>query len=52
MILENKKIKKYKYISFNIFDTLLERKVLLPNEIFRNTGIKVLGKKQGIDFFI
>lgn len=51
MILENKKIKKYKYISFDIFDTLLERKVLLPSEIFRNTGIKVFGKKQGIDFF-
>ncbi len=37
------KIEKYKVVSFDVFDTLVERDVELPKDIFRLTGKTVLG---------
>lgn len=35
-----KKIDKYPYVSFDVFDTLLERKCLIPQKLFLMLGIK------------
>lgn len=37
-------IERYSVISFDVFDTLIERKVKIPSDIFEITGRKVLGK--------
>ena len=42
--------KHYDIISFDIFDTLIERKVSRPSDIFRLTGEKVLGKAEAEEF--
>ena len=39
-----KKIDKYPYVSFDVFDTLLERKCLIPQKLFFNVGDKVLNR--------
>lgn len=36
-------ISKYQYISFDIFDTLIERKVKAPSDIFAIVGKNILG---------
>ena len=35
---------KYPYVSFDVFDTLLERKCLTPENIFYETGQKIIGE--------
>lgn len=42
--------KHYQVISFDIFDTLIERKVYKPSDIFILTGQKVLGEKRAEEF--
>ena len=41
------KIKKYKVVSFDVFDTLIERNVELPKDIFVLTGKAILGDGEG-----
>ena len=43
-------LKHYKIISFDIFDTLVERNVRKPTDIFQITGEKVLGESHGQQF--
>lgn len=43
-------LKHFKTVSFDIFDTLIERSVRKPTDIFQITGEKVLGKTQGQQF--
>ena len=45
-----KLIKRYKVISFDIFDTLIERNVDNPSDIFSLTGEKILGKDKAKRF--
>ena len=45
-----KLINNYEYVSFDVFDTLIERKCLTPEQIFINTGRKVLGNRKKIKF--
>lgn len=40
----SKIIDKYPYVSFDVFDTLLERKCLIPENIFYKTGENILGQ--------
>lgn len=42
--------KKYKLVSFDVFDTLIERDVEDPTEIFYRVGEDILGKGQGESF--
>ena len=41
-----KLIDKYKIISFDVFDTLVERHVLIPTDVYKNIGAEYVGKKQ------
>ncbi len=43
-------IKKYKVITFDIFDTLIERDIINPLDIFKIVGKEVLGREYA-DFF-
>lgn len=43
-------VNKYQVISFDVFDTLIERKVRLPSDIFRITGEQVLGTNSAESF--
>lgn len=43
-------VNKYQVISFDVFDTLIERKVRLPSDIFRITGEQVLGTNYAKSF--
>lgn len=43
-------INNYKYVSFDVFDTLIERKCLTPEQLFINTGIKVLGNRNKTEY--
>ena len=43
-------IKKYDVISFDVFDTLIERNVRCPSDIFRLVGKAVLGNDKFEDF--
>lgn len=43
--------KKYDLISFDIFDTLIERKVSHPTDIFTLTGLKVFKDKSTAEIF-
>lgn len=45
-----KKIDKYSVVSFDIFDTLIERDVVLPSEIFARTAKKYLSDEEVNDF--
>lgn len=45
-----KLINNYEYVSFDVFDTLIERKCLTPEQIFINTGKKVLGNRKKIEY--
>ena len=45
------KIRKYDVVSFDIFDTLLMRKVLFPGDVFEIVG-KKLGHKYHFDFAV
>lgn len=42
-----REIEKYDYISFDIFDTLLTRKVLLPEDVFELTSQRMAKKRSG-----
>lgn len=42
-----RKIKRYKVISFDVFDTLIERSVTIPSELFAIVGNVVLGSDNG-----
>lgn len=42
--IEDYMLKKYDVISFDIFDTLIERTCSVPADIFELTGEAVLGK--------
>ena len=42
-----RKLKKYKVVSFDVFDTLIERTVKLPSDIFALVGANVLGADNG-----
>lgn len=44
-------INKKEYISFDIFDTLIEREVSDPTEIFYVVGKKVLGNQEAVHFY-
>ncbi len=44
------KNKKYKLVSFDVFDTLIERDVEDPTDIFYRVGENILGKGQGESF--
>lgn len=39
--------KKYSVVTFDVFDTLIERKVNTPSEIFFIAGSKILGEENG-----
>lgn len=43
-------VKHYQYVSFDIFDTLIERDVFKPSEIFKLVGSKVLGSENAEEF--
>ena len=43
-------LRKYNVISFDIFDTLIERKVSKPSDIFYLTGKKILGEESAETF--
>ena len=45
-----KKIQKNKAVSFDVFDTLVERKVTLPQDIFQLVGENILGKEKASSF--
>ena len=45
-----KNIDKFQNISFDIFDTLIERKVNKPSDIFYLAGVAVLGKESAETF--
>ena len=49
-IIENYILKKYDVISFDIFDTLIERKCLVPADIFELAGEKILGRDKATKF--
>ena len=40
----------YKYISFDVFDTLIERKVNKPTDIFALVGKNILGEEKSEEF--
>lgn len=42
-----KMINKYMVVSFDVFDTLIERNVELPKDIFKLTGKTILGDGEG-----
>ncbi len=48
--IENYILKKYDVISFDIFDTLIERTCSVPADIFELTGEAVLGKDKALQF--
>ena len=48
--IEDYMLKKYDVISFDIFDTLIERTCSVPADIFELTGEAVLGKDKAIQF--
>lgn len=41
---------RYKIVSFDIFDTLIEREVWVPQKVFSIVGIRVLGERSGKEF--
>lgn len=43
-------IKKYDVFSFDIFDTLIERRVTIPSQIFDMTGVAILGNSNAKEF--
>lgn len=45
------KANAYNIVSFDIFDTLVERSVLLPSEIFIKVGKRVFGDKYACEFY-
>ena len=49
-LLKNRLIKKYDVFSFDIFDTLIERKVTIPSQIFYMAGSAVLGNSAAKEF--
>lgn len=44
-------LRHFNTVSFDIFDTLIERNVLNPTDVFGIVGERVLGKKSSLDFF-
>ena len=48
--IEEYMLKKYDVISFDIFDTLIERTCSVPADIFELTGEAVLGKDKALQF--
>ncbi|QTE67043.1 HAD hydrolase-like protein [Clostridiales bacterium] len=42
--------KKIKIVSFDVFDTLVERKVIIPSDVFAIVGEKILGKQTAETF--
>ena len=48
--IEDYMLKKYDVISFDIFDTLIERTCSVPADIFELTGEAVLGKDKALQF--
>lgn len=50
--IKNRILKRYKIISFDIFDTLMERNVNSPTDIFKIAGGQVLGTDKGEKFRI
>ena len=49
-ILKKYIIKHFDTISFDIFDTLIERDVNIPSDIFYKVGLKILGKNEAETF--
>lgn len=45
-----KKIRKYDVVSFDVFDTLIERDVFLSTDIFVKTGNRILGNTLAEEF--
>lgn len=50
--MNEKVIGKYKAVSFDIFDTLIERNVDIPEDIFKKVGERVLGKENAESFCV
>lgn len=51
-MMKEKVICKYKAVSFDIFDTLVERNVDVPEDIFKKVGERTLGKENAESFCI
>ncbi len=45
-----KEIKRYKYVSFDVFDTLIEREYYYPPDVFLKTGECILGKEKSKEY--
>lgn len=45
--IQSKILRRYKTVSFDVFDTLIERDVSVPTDIFKITGDMVLGEGRG-----
>lgn len=43
-----RKLERYKYISFDVFDTLIDRLIAKPYDLFEYIGLRV--RKEGIDY--
>ena len=45
-------VRHYQYVSFDVFDTLIERDVNRPSDIFALVGKSILGKENAEKFRI